>query len=84
MTPEHLEFSALVRCYNGALDSAAQRVIDAQAQALAAIKEREPSAHATYFPAEGTWMVHVWGRPLSPMCATKGAALWAALAKVRA
>lgn len=72
---DNLEFTAPVRCYWGALDSASQRVLDNQNAVLAAIREVEPEAHVTYFPMEGEWVVHVWGRPLSGYRQTKGAAL---------
>lgn len=81
---EHaLEFTAVVRCYNGAFDGASQRVLDARAEVMAAIREVEPKAHVTYFPVEGTWQVHVWGRALSAHSASMGVALLDALGRVK-
>lgn len=75
----NLEFTQPIKCYNGAYDSATQRVMDAQARALKAIQKHEPDAHVTHFPGDGTWVVHVWGREISSYHQTKGAALHDAL-----
>lgn len=75
MSDLELEFTQPVRCYDGAFDSASQRVLDNQDALLAKIREREPEAHVTYFPAEGRHQVHVWGRPLSNMRSSRGSAL---------
>lgn len=77
-----LEFTAPIRCYDGAYDSATQCVINAQAEALRQIRLKEPEAWVTYHPAEGTFVVHVWGRPLSDYCDTKGSALADALRRL--
>ncbi len=74
-----LEFTQPIRCYYGSFDSASQRVVDAQAAALAEIRQREPEAHVTYHSPDG-FVVHVWGRPLSGYHQTRGAALAEALA----
>ena len=74
-----MELPAQISCYNGAFDSATQAALDAQAKALAAIQAANPDAHATYFPMEGQWQIHVWGRPLSGFHATKAGALREAL-----
>lgn len=77
-----LEFTAPIRCYDGAYDSASQRVLDAQEEALCRIRLKEPEAWVTYHPAEGTFVVHVCGRPLSDYCDTKGSALADALRRI--
>lgn len=79
---DNLEFTAPVRCYNGAFDSASQRVLDAQDAALALIRTVEPEAHVTYFPVEQQYVVHVWGRELSAYAPTRGAALTDALRRL--
>lgn len=86
---DNLEFTQGVRCYNGAYDSASQRVLDAREEVLRAIRQIEPDAHCTYYAVgpcdagEGeVYMVHVWGRPLSGYHKTKGAALTEAYRKL--
>ena len=54
-----------MRCYDGCWDSEAQALFKEQVRLLAELKELEPQAHCTYFPYEGVFQVHVWGRPLS-------------------
>lgn len=77
-----LEFTRPVRCYNGAFDSASQRVLDNRKAVLNAIRKVEPDAHASYFAVgpvdtdeSEVYMVHVWGRPLSGYHKSMGAAL---------
>lgn len=77
-----LEFTAPIHCYDGAYDSRSQRVIDAQVEALRLIQLREPEAHVTFFPVEGEWVVHSWGRELSAYHETKGSALADALRRL--
>ena len=43
---DHLEFTQVVRCYNGAYDSASQRVLDNQKAVLAAVCEVEQARAA--------------------------------------
>lgn len=79
---DHLEFTQGVRCFNGAYDSASQRVLDNREAVLKAIREVEPEAHCSYYavapcdsPDHEVYMVHVWGRPLSGYHKSKAAAL---------
>lgn len=72
---DHLEFTQGVRCYNGAYDSASQRVLDNREAVLKAIREVEPEAHCAFHHGSEEFVVHVWGRPLSGYHKTKGAAL---------
>jgi hypothetical protein len=65
----------MLRCYNGAWDSKATAIFAAQDAAMATIRKIEPEAHCTYFPSEGKFQVHVWGRPLSTLCDSQLAAL---------
>jgi hypothetical protein len=78
----NLEFTQPIRCYDGAFDSASQRVLDAQAEALKRIREVEPDAICTYFPSESQYVVHAWGRTISAYCSTRGSALADALEKL--
>lgn len=68
-----------MRCYDGAWDSEATALFKRQDDLMARVKEREPEAHCTYFPSDGLFQVHVWGRPLSGMRASRIAALEEAL-----
>ncbi len=73
--PADLEFKQLVRCYNGAFDSDSQEIIDKRERVLEEIRKLEPDAHVTFFPVEGQYMVHAFGRELSKYAPSKGAAL---------
>lgn len=68
-----------MRCYDGVWDSEAMALFKRQDELMTLVKEREPEAHCTYFPSEGLFQVHVWGRPLSGMRSSKIAALEEAL-----
>lgn len=70
-----LDFTQPIRCYDGAFDSASQRVIDAQKLALEKIRQHYPKAIVTYHPAEEFFVVHEWGLALSAECSTRGSAL---------
>lgn len=72
---DSLEFTAPVKCYNGAFDSKSQQVLDAQDEVLRLVQQKEPRAHVTYFPGEEEFVVHVLGRQLSAYHKTRGAAL---------
>lgn len=78
-----LEFTQPIRCYNGAFDTASQRILDAQDGALTAIRRTEPKAHVTFFPMEEEWVVHVYGRQLSSYHKSKGSALADALERLK-
>ena len=78
----NLEFTQPVRCYDGAFDSASQKVIDAQNAALVKIRTVEPEAHVTYHPEGGDVVVHVWGRLLSGYHKSRGSALSDALRRL--
>ena len=78
-----LEFTQPIRCYDGAYDSATQRVIDAQTAALKEIRRHEPEAHVTFHPADDRWVVHVWGRTISDYTPSKGSALADALRRLQ-
>jgi hypothetical protein len=71
------------RVYDGCPDSELKRRVDSEAARLAELRRSEPEAHATYFPVEGCWMIHVWGRPLSDMYHSRAEALDAALRSQR-
>jgi hypothetical protein len=60
-----LEFSGTIKCYNGAFDSASQRVINNRAKVLEAIRKVEPEAHITFHYGSEIWIVHVWGKSIS-------------------
>lgn len=75
MRTEDLTLPNFIRCYDGVYDSATQRVLDRQEEALRQIQEREPGAHVTYFPVEERYVVHVWGRNISGYHTTRGGAL---------
>ncbi len=68
-----------MRCYNGAWDSEATALFKRQADLLAKVRAKEPEARCTYFPFDGIFQVHVWGRPLSDFHKSKIAALEDAL-----
>jgi hypothetical protein len=68
-----------MRCYDGAWDSEATALFARQDELLRRVKVKEPDAHCTYFPSEGQFQVHAWGRPLSKMHGSKIAALEEAL-----
>lgn len=64
-----------MRCYDGCWDSEATALFAKQDALLATLRKSEPEAHCTYFPSEGTFQVHVWGRPLSGFHRSEIAAL---------
>ena len=64
-----------MRCYNGAWDSEATELFTRQDELLEKVRTIEPEAHCTYFPSEGQFQVHVWGRPLSKLLSSRIAAL---------
>lgn len=78
-----LEIHGPVRCYNGCYDSRTQATIDRQNAALARIQAACPDARCTYYPAEGYYMVHVNGWPISDEEPTRGAAITSALKALR-
>lgn len=82
MNLDNLDLTRAHRDAYGFINPAGQRVLDNRAAVLAAIREREPEAHVTFFPVEQQYQVHVWGRPLSEMHPTYGSALAAAYRKV--
>ena len=63
------------RIYNGCPDSKMRDRLDKEDNQMKRIKAFEPEAHATYFPLEGQYMIHVYGRPLSGMHYSRGDAL---------
>jgi hypothetical protein len=69
----------MLRCYNGAWDSKATALFAEQDAAMAKLRRSEPKAHCTYFPMEGKFQVHVWGRQLSGLRHSKLEALNEAL-----
>jgi hypothetical protein len=71
-----------MRCYNGAWDSEATAMFARLDELLRRVRVREPEAHCTYFPSEGQWQVHVWGRELSGMHASREIALNEALRRM--
>lgn len=71
-----------MRCYDGAWDSEATALFARQDKLMSQIREIEPEAHCTYFPHDSLFQVHVWGRPLTGMCASRVAALESALEKL--
>lgn len=71
-----------MRCYDGAWDSEATALFKRQDDLMAKIKQHEPEAHCTYFPYEGEFQVHVFGRELSAICNTKLEALQSALRRI--
>ena len=71
------------RCYNGCFDSETQRQIDKENAMLKSLKEVEPDAHCTYFPHEGKFQIHIWGKQLSEFHSSRMAALEEALKKVK-
>lgn len=70
-----LDFTKTVRCYNGAFDSASQRVLNDRDTLLKEIQKAVPEARVTYHPGDEEYVVHVWGRPLSGYHKTYAAAL---------
>ena len=58
---------------------AGRAVINLQRRALELIRTVEPEVHVAFFPVEQEYVVHVWGRDLSGMHPTRGAALADAL-----
>lgn len=75
----NLELPNSIKCYDGAFDSETQRVLDAQTKAMKKIQDIEPEAICTYFPVEGEYVVHTWGRHISGYCKTRGSAISDAL-----
>ena len=67
------------RVYNGQPDDTMQKRINSEREMLADVQKLHPGACVTYFPMEGQWQVHVWGRPLSGMHNSKMIALSEAL-----
>lgn len=47
--------------------------------ALRKLKRLNPDAHCTYFPIEGTYQVHVWGKSISTMYSVQLAAIYDAI-----
>lgn len=78
------EESEAMRCYNGAWDSEAQALFKEQDRLLEEVKKHEPEAHCTYHPDGETFVVHVWGRPISDVCKSRIAALNSALERFNA
>lgn len=68
-----------MRCYNGCWDSEATALFAEQDRLMASVRKIEPEAHCTYFPTEGQYQVHCWGRPLSGLRPSKLGALQEAL-----
>jgi hypothetical protein len=69
----------IARCYNGCWDSETQRQIDAEEAQMALLRTFEPQAHCTYFPIEGRYQIHVFGKPLSEFHGTRATAIAEAL-----
>jgi hypothetical protein len=68
-----------MRCYNGCWDSEATTLFAKQDKLMAELRKVEPEAYCTYFPMEGQFMVHVFGKPLSDLNSSKLGALQEAL-----
>lgn len=64
-----------MRCYDGAWDSAGKALIEERERHLRRIRRVHPDAVCTYFPMEGEYQVHVWGKELSGFQPTRLAAL---------
>lgn len=82
VAPEKLEFRTTVRCYDGAFDSKSQAVLNERTRVMKLIRQKEPEAHATYFPVEEEYVIHVWGRDISGYHKSYGAALYDAYTKL--
>lgn len=70
-----LELQQVVRCYWGTFDSVSMEVIHQREETLRKIRIIEPEATLTHHPAEGTYVVHIWGRELSKHWHSAGYAL---------
>lgn len=64
-----------MRCYNGCWDSEATALFAQQDALMTNLREVEPNAQCTYFPVEGLFQVHDYGRPLSDFHQSRLAAL---------
>jgi hypothetical protein len=53
-----------MRLYNGCPDSKLKTFWDFEDAAVKRMRRLIPDARCTYFPAEGKWRVHVWGRTI--------------------
>lgn len=72
-----------MRCYNGAWDDEANAMFVEQDRLMNKIREIEPLAHLSYFPMEGEFHIHVWGRPLSGFHESRMAAIRDALERLQ-
>lgn len=67
------------RCYDGCPDTALQAKYDIENLIMQEIKKKEPRAHITFFPVENSYQVHVWGKDIGKMFASKKDTLMSAL-----
>jgi hypothetical protein len=72
-----------MRYYDGCPDSELQALIDAGTFLMKEIRKVEPEAYCTYFPAEGQWQVHKWGKEISGFHGNKLGALQEALTRLQ-